>query len=32
MNYVTVMMPTPEILQRIEGEQRKFVAILHVTC
>jgi hypothetical protein len=31
-NYAMVMMPTPEILPRIESEQRKFVAILHVTC
>jgi len=26
------MMPTPEILPVIEGEKRRFVAILHVTC
>ena len=27
-----VMKPTPEILPLLEGEKRKFVAVLHVTC
>jgi hypothetical protein len=27
-----VLMPTPEILPVLEKEQRRFVAILHVTC
>jgi hypothetical protein len=31
-SYHGVMMPTPEILPVIEGDKRRFVAILHVTC
>jgi len=28
----TVILPTPEIIKKIEHEQRKFVAIIHITC
>ena len=27
-----VILPTPEVLSKIEQEKRKFVAIIHVTC
>ena len=30
--YETIMMPTPEIIEKIEHEQRDAVAIIHVTC
>jgi hypothetical protein len=30
--FVMVMKPTPDILFLLEAEQRKFVAVLHVTC
>lgn len=30
--FTTVVKPTPDILLLLESEQRKFVAILHVTC
>ncbi len=30
--YNTVIQPTPEVIDQIEHEQRKFVAIIHVTC
>jgi hypothetical protein len=30
--YRTVVMPTPEIIEKIEHEKRKAVAIIHVTC
>jgi hypothetical protein len=28
----TVILPTPEIIDKIEQEKKKFVAIIHVTC
>jgi hypothetical protein len=28
----TKILPTPEVIRLIEKEQRKFVAIIHVTC
>ena len=31
-SFHSVIMPTPEILAAVEGEKRRFVAILHVTC
>jgi hypothetical protein len=31
-NYLSVIRPTPEILDLIAGETRPFVAILHVNC
>lgn len=31
-SYNGVLMPTPEILPVIKAEERRFVAILHVTC
>lgn len=31
-NYETIMLPTPNIIGKIEQEKRKFVAIIHVTC
>jgi len=30
--YETVIVPTPELIARIEHECRAFVAIIHVTC
>ena len=30
--YNVVILPTPEVNKRIEHEERKFVAIIHVTC
>jgi hypothetical protein len=30
--YETVVMPTPEIIEKIENEKKKAVAIIHVTC
>ncbi len=30
--YNAVILPTPQIIDKIEKEQRKFVAIIHVTC
>jgi hypothetical protein len=30
--YKTFVMPTPEIVEKIEKEKRKFTAIIHVTC
>ena len=30
--YNSVILPTPEVIKRIEEEQKKFVAIIHVTC
>ena len=30
--YETVIMPTPEIIEKIEHEKRKTAAIIHVTC
>ena len=30
--YETVIMPTPEIIEKIEREKRKTAAIIHVTC
>jgi hypothetical protein len=30
--YGAEVMPTPAILPRIEGERRKYAAVLHVTC
>ena len=31
-NFEAFVMPTPEIVDKIEHEKRKFVAIIHVTC
>jgi len=30
--FETLVMPTPEIIEKIENEKRKAVAIIHVTC
>jgi len=30
--YHAILRPTPEILGEIENEQRRFVAVIHVTC
>jgi len=30
--YETVILPTPEVLEKMEDEQRTYAAILHVTC
>jgi hypothetical protein len=30
--FETVVMPTPEIIDKLEHEKRKLVAIIHVTC
>ena len=30
--YKTVLMPTPEIIEKVEKEKKRFVAIIHVTC
>ncbi len=30
--YETVILPTPELIARLEGERRRYVAIIHVTC
>ena len=30
--FETLVMPTPEIMEKIENEKRKAVAIIHVTC
>jgi hypothetical protein len=30
--YHALILPTPEVIGKIELEQRKFVAIIHVTC
>jgi hypothetical protein len=32
LRYVTIMRPTPEILDRLEDEIRPMVAVLHVSC
>ena len=31
-NYNAVILPTPEVIGKIEQEHRKFAAIIHVTC
>ena len=31
-NYNAVILPTPEVIGKIEQEQKKFVALIHVTC
>lgn len=31
-HYIHVARPVPDIIPLIENEQRKFVAVLHVTC
>jgi len=31
-HYTSIVKATPELLDRIEKEKRRFVAILHVTC
>jgi hypothetical protein len=31
-DYETVVMPTPKIIEKIEHEKRKAIAIIHVTC
>ena len=30
--YKTVILPTPEVIDKIESEQGRFVAIIHITC
>ena len=30
--YNAVILPTPEVIGKIEQEQRKFVALIHITC
>ena len=30
--YETVILPTPDIVDKIDKEDRKFVAVIHVTC
>ncbi|MGA3112597.1 MAG: hypothetical protein ABSE15_11335 [Candidatus Bathyarchaeia archaeon] len=30
--YNATILPTPELIEKIEEEQRKFVALIHVTC
>ncbi|HUK86006.1 MAG TPA: hypothetical protein VLU95_09100 [Candidatus Acidoferrum sp.] len=30
--YSSVVLPTPEVIDQIKQEQRKFVAIIHITC
>jgi hypothetical protein len=30
--YETIVMPTPKIIEKIEHEKKKAVAIIHVTC
>ncbi len=30
--YNTIILPTPEVISKIEQEQKRFVAIIHVTC
>jgi hypothetical protein len=30
--FETIVMPTPEIIEKVEHEKRKTVAIIHVTC
>ncbi|MGA3289517.1 MAG: hypothetical protein ABSD42_04680 [Candidatus Bathyarchaeia archaeon] len=30
--YNAVILPTPEVINKIEQEQRKFIAIIHTTC
>ncbi len=30
--YDTVILPTPELVARLEQESRRYVAIIHVTC
>ncbi|MGD6853015.1 MAG: hypothetical protein ACQCN6_13230 [Candidatus Bathyarchaeia archaeon] len=31
-DYKTVILPTPEVLPKIEADKRRHVAIIHVTC
>ncbi len=31
-DYKTVILPTPEVLPKIEADKRKLVAFIHVTC
>jgi len=31
-DYESVLLPTPQVVERLEQEKRKFVAIIHVTC
>jgi hypothetical protein len=31
-NYETIVLPTPEALQKLEADKRKLVAFIHVTC
>lgn len=30
--YETIILPTPELIARLEGERRRHVAVIHVTC
>jgi hypothetical protein len=30
--YETVILPTPEVIEKIDREHRKYVALVHVTC
>ncbi len=30
--YELIVMPTPEIIEKVENEEKKAVAIIHVTC
>jgi hypothetical protein len=30
--YETIILPTPEIIEKIENEKRKMAALIHVTC
>jgi hypothetical protein len=30
--YETIILPTPEVIERIDQEHRKLVALIHVTC
>ena len=30
--YETVILPTPELVARLEQESRRYVAVIHVTC
>ena len=31
-SYETILLPTPQLIPRLEQESRRYVAILHVTC
>jgi hypothetical protein len=31
-DYKTVILPTPEVLPKIEADKRRHIAIIHVTC